>query len=257
MPIVFVLLVAALAGTACTARHAHHTLVAPPATATEAERMVAYERLFSRGAAGTAVVSSGQVAAASTDYLILGDGTRIHHVDDLLPVVPADSPTARSAQRGKEAAQRAQGWSYASTAGLVGAILVGFVVPSLLYDDLEKEVSVGLIAGTIGIAVTSVFIWQGSLAGAEANDERVSAFATYNTDLRKQLDLCVDGTRLIPCAAATPHPAAPAMPAPAPAPPQPTAPPVPAPAPAPPQPAAPATPPPPAPAAAQPVPPPT
>jgi hypothetical protein len=207
--------------------HPHQTLSAPTAGAGEAERVAAYERLFASTGSSTVLVSPQQgVVAQTADFVVLGDGTRVYHPGDFAAVVAPDSPTARSGARADDALARAR--SKAGTLrtvmaiGFVGAIgglaLSGVGAATAEGTDLPVLVPVGggIAAVSIIGAVAAMFWMSGDLqaAATEANDERVSAFATYNADLRKHLDVCVDGTRVTAC----PPSAAAAAPAPAPAP---------------------------------------
>jgi hypothetical protein len=55
----------------------------------------------------------------------------------------------------------------------------------------------------VGLLVAGSLSWIPQMYYARvANDEKVSAFVTYNDSLRKRLSLCVDGLRVIDCAAA-------------------------------------------------------
>ncbi len=75
-------------------------------------------------------------------------------------------------------------------------------------------VGLTIVGGGVGILVSNYY-------GSQVNDEKISAFATYDRDLRKRLDLCVDGIKIVACGApaapaAEPSPVAPAPAAPAP-----------------------------------------
>lgn len=196
---------------ACTpAQRPHHALVAPSPTAPEAERLAAHERLFARADA-----VSGIRGAMSTEYLILGDGTRVYHPEDLIPAVDAASPTARAAARSAAAAEAARrrqskvdvAW-YVATAGML--IGTSLLIAGVASDDgtTLATTGTGLIIGSGLGGVTAGWLLAGDLRErhVEAKEERVSAFATYNSDLVKRLELCEQGDDVVPC----PAPAAPA-----------------------------------------------
>jgi hypothetical protein len=205
----------------------HVRLEAPAPTASEAERIAAYERLFARADARTALVQNGQVTHVSQDYLILGDGTRVHHPDDLIPVVPAGSPTARHAADGKASVDRARPWLTAAAVSFTGSWLVSPVVGVAVGGE-EGIIAGAATFGTLAIA-TIAFMFTAVAKGREFDGQRASAFATYDSDLRARLQLCADGTKVRACeaaplaptaapaavdVAAPPAPPAPATPAP-------------------------------------------
>lgn len=204
-----------VAGTSACVPPPHQTLVAPPVDAAAADRLAAFERLISRADEQTLRVSHGRVVSATTDYLILGDGTRVYHAEDLIPVVPADSATARHATQAKEHVDRARPWDIATGIAFVATLVVVVSAP-LFFDNVSDQVTFALIGGTAGLATTIALGYKARSEGGDGGD-RLSAFTTYNDDLRKRLDVCVDGTRVVACAPAAPAPAA-APPAPAPAP---------------------------------------
>jgi hypothetical protein len=82
----------------------------------------AYERLRPRQHDTLVTVTATKhVAVNETSSLILGDGTVVHAPEDLLPVVPEDSPTARAARAAVAARDRAHNWTF------VGALLPSWV----------------------------------------------------------------------------------------------------------------------------------
>jgi hypothetical protein len=193
---------------ACTPRQApHQTLVAPSAAAPEAERIAAHERLFARADA----VSGVRGGTMRTDYLVLGDGTRIHHPEDLIPVVDPASPTARAAAKSAAASEslrrsRSRGsipW-YVAGAGIAAGMVVMF--SGVRSDDGGGDLilaGTGLMVGSLVGGLVAGLILEGDAGErhVEARDERVSAFATYNDDLVKRLALCAEGGDVVPCAA--------------------------------------------------------
>jgi hypothetical protein len=193
--------------------------------------------LFARGDARTAIAyGTHGVAAVETnlEYVVIGDGTRVAHPEDLVPLVDADSPTARAGQRAAEARVRYERKARRGNIILAigaGVILTGVAISvasgamrdspgdSSPGDTIGKALFVGGVVGTIGAG-----FWVLSdvrAAKRELDDERQSAFETYNDDLRKHLRVCADGTRIVACAPAAPAVAPPIAPAQAPSPPAP------------------------------------
>ncbi len=201
-------LVVILTGAALSAGcvpHARLTAPAPGAPATE--RLGAYERLSSRARQDTITVATlwRLPVRRTTDFIALGDGSRVYHVEDLLDVVPPDSPTARAAERSRRARKVSHGWMGAVIAG--SAVGLGLAASGFASDEFDT--GDGPPAYTwvgVGLLVAGSLSWIPQMYYARvANDEKVSAFVTYNDSLRKRLSLCVDGLRVIDCAA-TPAP---------------------------------------------------
>lgn len=210
---------------ACSPPHATLTVPASRA-APPAERLQAFERYRPAATSNTVVIQSGTAVQQTTDFLVLADGTRIYHAEDLAGAVFPDSATARAAERSHQRYSRAR---MLSTIGWA-AVAVGFgitLVPALTAD--HDEIGSSTKGLTIGIGVAAVGIVVGLVGGASgrhAHDEKLSAFTTYEADLRTRLDLCVNQTEVVDCQAAreqgvavpaTPAPAAPAPTVPAPA----------------------------------------
>ncbi len=162
--------------------------------------------------------------AQSTNFIVLGDGRRVYHALDLSPAVAETSATAEAGRRSQAAARSANIW-YGVALGVVCASAAMLAVSAA--DDTPGPgplSTIGLLTFGGGIGLTWVAISHSRVA----HDERVSAFATYDRDLRARLELCVEGTRLVPCPAGLPAVA----PVPSDAPPVPPAPPAPQPVPA-------------------------
>jgi len=174
----------------------HHVLSAPSATASEAERIAAYERLFVRASAGT-VLTDGSAVVGSTDFLVLGDGTRIVYAEDLLPVVDPDSPTGRAARRIRSGRARSHPWGMAGGLSFGAGIITSVALVYYLKDD--GKVIGGFAGVTSGFVVGLAFAMVAIAKEGDLSGDRISAFTTYNSDLLKHLDLCVVGTRVRAC----------------------------------------------------------
>lgn len=178
----------------------------PPRTAPLPEREAAYESLRPRAEADTVVLRNGQQIAQQPKFIMLRDGTRVYRAEDLGAVVPPQSPTAQAGQRSKRAGDRIHTWQIAGYvilgAGVATSLISAATFPKPGDDGFNKHLglaSAGIVVGGLGLAVT-VF---GMLAHAgEFADERATAFALYDEDLRKGLDLCVAGTSIVACSPA-------------------------------------------------------
>lgn len=178
----------------------HVVLQAARPDAPLAERQKSYEHLRPAGRTQPLVVDSAADAAEHTS-LILANGQTLHHAEDMLPVVAADSATAEAARRHATHRKRA---SIGYTLGTIGLLVAlgSIVIP--VWDHLDDDRVTGspdiwwtgvIGGGAVFVVGTSVAYYNGS----RSRDAKIAAFATYDTSLRAHLDLCVAGTRLVDC----------------------------------------------------------
>jgi hypothetical protein len=181
----------------------HVRISAPPASAPPQKRLEAYDRLKPLSMHETHVTTlRGGVPVGSfrqTDYLQLADGTRVYQSEDLLQVVPEESPSATAA---READSKD---STADTLQVVawGLIVVGGVVSLVPLATPPKEgEKMNLTPLYIGVGMIMLslpfFFWGGAERSA-AQDEKATAIEMYEPALRDRLDLCAEGERLGPC----------------------------------------------------------
>ncbi len=160
------------------------------------KRVEMYEELRPEARVDAVLTSGGHEVSRSAAYLILANGERIDSAEDLLQVVPKRSVTARRARRIRKARSRAQGLIATSwvimLAGVAGAI--GGVASSDSVDPTPILVGGGIFS--LGVVIGMVGMSQGS----EIARDQTTAFATYERDLRRKLELCVRDTRLVDCA---------------------------------------------------------
>jgi hypothetical protein len=183
--------------------HENIVLKAPNAGAPLSERQAAYERLRPISYHQTHVTYvSGSTPVATethTDYLQLADGTRIYLPEDILPVVPADSPSARAATRSESAR---------NTSGILrGLGVVSFVVgagvgliPIVAREPGSEFDPTPLYVGLGAIALGGILYLVGNGFATNANDEAATAYETYDGGLKQHLGLCEPGK---PCRTAT------------------------------------------------------
>jgi hypothetical protein len=176
----------------------HVRLEAPAAGAPAAERVAAYAELRRLDASETVVVDGrGDVVESSGDFLALGSGQVVTHAEDLLPVVPPESATAKAAARARHLDDAARPYQVAGlVVGVAGLALGGY---SLANDDgaALPLLGLGLVFAGTGIAAVPTI-----RADQQAEAERISAFEHYDADLRRRLDLCVSGLDVVACGAA-------------------------------------------------------
>ena len=187
----------------------HVVLNAPGRGAPLDERQKSYERLRPAGTSQRIIVTTTDGSGSSSTHtsVILSNGQTIHHAEDMLPVVEADSPTAEAARRHEYHRKRASiGWTL-STAGFLVAI-ASFAIP--IAQKIDERPSgdgpdiwwTGVIGGGIALVAGSAVAYY---HGSRARDASIAAFATYDESLRARLAICVEGTRLIDCTPAPPR----------------------------------------------------
>lgn len=182
----------------------HVSLEAPRPDAPFEERRASYERLRPAGTHHQVVVTAtaNTVSATTHTSLILGNGSTVHHAEDLLPVVASDSPTAEAARTFEQQRSRANVGFTISTIGAVVAF--GSMIVPLANDDIGDGESPSIFWPGVVVGGLAFFIAGGVAfySVGQANDAKAAAFATYDSSLRANLRLCVDGTRLVECGAA-------------------------------------------------------
>jgi len=186
----FLLVLAALSG-ACIS---HANLAPPPVDASGADRLAIYQQLAPRGFGSFQNRRSNDIG-----FLVLGDGTRVYFPEDLAPVVPAGSPTARAGRAHVGAWARAKHWMKVGGIAFASSVIVPAVALATMDDsDRRTEIMIGGAAGGFVVGMGS-FI-AGAINLVDANGERASAFLTYDDALRAELRLCVSGLEVFDCA---------------------------------------------------------
>lgn len=173
----------------------HVTLQAPAINAPEAERLRAYERLrpidrsVTRESEPSPDLGKRNRTSHRTDYIVLGNGQRVEHVQDLLPVVPSDSSMA-----GDVRASSALG---VLGTGMILLGIAGAVTSGVLLFSKNEEYPGALtwsVAGASGLV-----IGIGFGARVQSGHRASRAFTAYDHALRRHLDLCETGGVLATC----------------------------------------------------------
>lgn len=174
----------------------HHVDLRAPDVSTAAERMASYARLrpeaivrkgtFWRGDEARTTVAEDRLT------LVLGDGVRVTHPEDLLPVVARESASAVAAERAAEHRGRARWWSAASAVACTAGA-AGVLSPAYTTEDRTAVMIGGAVAIAIGV-VSGIF----AVEAFEAEDDETDlAFERYDAALRERLALC--GAPARPC----------------------------------------------------------
>jgi hypothetical protein len=178
-----------------------HVTLRVPTDPTPEQRVAAFQELFAQTEKTTWTTTCH--SACSTDIrkeLRLANGTTVHYPEDLLPVVSANSVTAREVRRALSAQRRAR---YAAIPAVVP--VVGFAAAGMYWfrnagerDSPDPTTGEALAVGAFALgAIVSGFViyhYRGAYAYhfGEANH-------AYNTDLAERLNVCVSGLGLVPC----------------------------------------------------------
>jgi hypothetical protein len=188
--------------------HGHVALNAPPAGSDAAERIAAFERLQSRGRMDLVRTQHGRTIEQSAEFIVLADGRRVYHADDLIAVVGQDSPAGNAAAQSARARRKKIAWYTVGAAGMV--VGVALLYATTLDTDLEdpEDGLSGTFWASMGLsAAGALAVTVGLFYGREEKEARAAAFMTFDDSLMQKLDLCAEGTRVIDCASApTPQP---------------------------------------------------
>jgi hypothetical protein len=126
-------------------------------------------------------------SAVERHFLLLADGRRVYHAEDLLPVVRPDSPTARYIAR-VQRLRKIQFWvGLASMAATITGTVLAIV--GFTGDDTPMGVT-GCVVG--GVGMMGGFNLA-KLFDAQARDTALSAFTSYDRALRQYMGLCPVG----------------------------------------------------------------
>ncbi len=196
------ILVTSLASiTGCAAHHIQ--LQAPESDAPLEERRTAYEHLQPVSIRETHITAFNKwgtpiAAARRTDHLQLRGGERVSEPEDLWPVIAETSASANAVTRYQEdqSSVRTATWLAAAflTAGL------GVSSYSVFHRNADgtrnnAPLYLGLSAMTVGVG----FVFWAQSASRDANDEKSTAFETYDDGLKARLNLCDTGNGLADC----------------------------------------------------------
>lgn len=127
----------------------------------------------------------------------LANGTKVELPEDLLPMVPADSDTARNARASADVGHRANTWMYISF-GVLAASLA--TVLSVETGSVNANIPEEYLFGGAALATAIPFLVTRHLRSEEL-DLRMQSFSTYTRDLGLRLDVCAHGLEVVACEA--------------------------------------------------------
>lgn len=174
----------------------------PDRSAPLAERVRAFKRLSIRSGERVTWLKNGVPVSTSTQFVMLGDGTRVEDARDLAPLVDAHSPAGRyisaveTSTSGAQTAMKVLGIG----GGLSIALGLGIGLPLMLQPQTcDRFTCRASDTNMTGIIITSVLAGLGYLAlqsmlfvagpASGRGPDRDSAFLTYNDSLQQRLGL--------------------------------------------------------------------
>ena len=137
-------------------------------------------------------------ATRRTDHLQLRGGERVSEPDDLWPVIAQTSAAASAVTRYEENASSVRIATWIASGFLAAGL--GMTTYSLAHHNADGSrnntpMYLGLGAMTVGIG----FAFWGQSAAHDANDEKSTAFETYDDGLKARLNLCPSNDRMTDC----------------------------------------------------------
>lgn len=130
--------------------------------------------------------------------------------EDLEPLVGPDSETMQHARRSIVARDKAELWSRASMVALLAGFVGGIALSA-------TDSGLGWYSFAGGAVTSGILYTFQRRAAREELTWRKRAFSTYTRDLGTLLDVCAQGTKVVPCEAPVPSAEAPAEATPGPA----------------------------------------
>jgi hypothetical protein len=178
----------------------HVNLPRIPADPSPRERIAAYASY--RPQPGTEVYerTCDRTGCTTQKLLLLANGTTVHEADDLLPLVPAGSETARAAKASARLRTTSH-WFFLATAAALATGLV--IMGSANMDGRDNDLKIGAAVLVVGVG-TSGALWL--ITGKRGERRRDEAFDHYERDLASNLRVCVSGLQLYPCELEAPPP---------------------------------------------------
>jgi hypothetical protein len=179
----------------------HHITVPPlPPQPTPEQRLDIWQHWHSRAHATETVTTCNRVSCRSEDHAIvqLEGGVEVRHVEDVLPLVPADSNTARAANEVLRLRAKRSKYNWLMAIGSVVGATVAIV--GAREDSMAVGFSgVGVLAGSLVVgAIGKYFVDE------DIDVVTKRGFDSYDQDLAHRLQVCVRGMAVVPCEMDTP-----------------------------------------------------
>ncbi len=181
----------------------HVVLPAVTPNMTPEQRVQMFNELHATGEDTTTTSFCGPRACSTKTEktLHLANGTQVYHPEDLLPIVGADSITARAVSSVHEHRRKALVYTGVGLASVVGLIAIGRIAIESHETSFSTPEKLGLVAIVAGLLVGGFGTWyhdhQATEYWGEANEN-------YNTGLAQRLDVCTSGFAVVACESAPP-----------------------------------------------------
>lgn len=190
-------------GSGCGPAHVHLTPLPP--NPDPAQRVALYQQYRPTAVITTALVNCIGSCQPETEGLVLGNGMKVQHPEDVLPLFSPDSSTARAASRLASAHRRQNLW----TAAFIGGLSVGggLSIDGHVNGNASEQVAgVALVVAALGCLVGDYVEGRGMRENQEA------VYGNYDRDLARELRVCTRGFAIVPCEASGPPGPAPMIP---------------------------------------------
>lgn len=160
--------------------HAHVLLSAPPESAPIQQRQEAYARLRPLSLHQDGAVDPWNGRWLATSNIWLEGGMAVFYPEDLLPVVPPDSVTAKAARENRELRSWYDGLLSAASASAAASLV-------LLASTDQVDSTRGRVGTWLGISAIAVGFGSFFLFDAFFKESRSRAFNAYDESLRQGL----------------------------------------------------------------------
>ncbi|MEI6804977.1 MAG: hypothetical protein WCK49_00535 [Myxococcaceae bacterium] len=177
---------------------AHVQLSAPPlADAPIKERVKAYDELKPIVHRELYIVNGYGGVSSNSSSLTLGNGQRIYHPEDLLPVVGPNNKFAESTQQYLEYNRLGTTfmWSGLGVEILGTSLMLAGIPRSFGRNSGEIGPTFAIGAGMVVLGLVGVIV--GYIFEAKSSDYKASAFDVYDSVLLKRLELARTGTNTV------------------------------------------------------------
>jgi hypothetical protein len=177
----------------------HVTLRAPAPDLTPGQRVQTFHQLRTEatGVEWTTTCNRG-CTTTSASLIRLSTGDVVRYAEDLVPVLPADSPAAAAARDVGTARRKAK------RMGRIGLLMFagGFITSMVGFSKENDPVMYLGLAGALG--GFGLFIAGSVMYNGEIKDKTKLVFDSYDQNLAARLNVCVNGLAIVPCEQSVP-----------------------------------------------------
>jgi hypothetical protein len=140
----------------------------------------------------------GVMTQRKVDYLQLAGGERVYYPEDILAVVPSESPAGRAASDSRSSRKLGNGLQLGGAAAITAGVVLA--VLSFATVDSSGELNTTPLYLGLGLSLGGVGLLSGAhFVNNSAADEAATAFETYDASLQQQLSVCVEEQQVHGC----------------------------------------------------------